>query len=192
MQAHDAPVEASLSRLLIDVSNYVGWADDLKIAEAFEVRFVEGEKMRHFVNGHHGGQHRVVNLYAFDPMQRDQSSPFLMRGQAFRQEPKLSLDQLCLSLYRFMRKSKPATRRNRARANIPEFNDNLRRVAEVFVAAFEFLQSFKSRLPIRVVSFRQAKKDICVYQVGHLVVIKVNVFPIVSDWRRGQVFRTLG
>jgi hypothetical protein len=166
--------------------------NDGDVRVACEVFSIESQEMGDTVDLHRGDQPGIVHLHARDRMTEQELSPLVIRGRAIRKESKITLDDSCPPFGLSGWEAEATACRRRARAHTPELRQDLRREAEHFSVPTECSECFYGKGMRRVSFVRQAQKDIRVEEVGHLVVVSVDV-SAGEIWRKGrEMFRTFG
>jgi hypothetical protein len=136
---------------------------------------IEGQEVRDAVTFHGGDKPGIMSLGTDDGIPDDELSPFVIGGQAIRKEAKVALDHACPSFRVGRGEAEAAAGRRRARRDAPKFGQDLRRIAEGLAACAEFLKRLQGQGSGRVVAGCETEKDVRIEEIGHLVVVRIDV-----------------
>jgi len=148
--------------------------------------------MGHAVGFHGGNEPCVMDLGADNGIMDDELSPFVIGGKAIWKEAKVPLDHACSSFCFGRGQAKAPTSRRRARRDAPKFGQDLRRIAESFASRAEFLNSLLGQGAGWVMAACEPEKNARIKEIGHLVVVRIDVVAGEIRRKRGNVFCTFG
>jgi hypothetical protein len=166
--------------------------DDCDVWVTPKIFDIEGQEMGNAIGFHGGNESGVMDLGTDDGLSDDDLSPFMVGGKAIWKEAKVPLDHSCPSFCFGRGEAKAPTSRRRARRDAPKSSQDLRGIAKDFASCAEFLNSLQGQGPGWVVASGEPEKNVRIKEIGHLVVVSIDVVAGEIWGKRGNVFCTFG
>ena len=144
------------------------------------------------VDVHRGDKPGIIHQHTGYGVLDKELSPLVIGGHAIGEETEIALDHPDATFGRSGREPKAATGGRGARTYTPKLGQDLRGKAQDFVTPAEHSKRVSSDGVRRVGGIREAQQDVRIEEIGHLVLVGVDIRAGEIRRKGREVFRALG